>query len=363
MASDPVKIGLIGCGEVCEHKHLQALCQLDQAHVVALADPDPARARHVAGRYGIAEVFPDTSSLIRAGVAEVVGVLTPPGQHREPAIQAMEAGLHVLVEKPIALSIADADALIHASRSHDVKVLMGFHMRWHRLVRRAFDDLRSGAVGAVESIRTVWNSPRGDDGTPAWKWTREQGGGSLVELGVHLYDLWRHLLGTEVTEVFAWSRHGSRHDESAQVTARLADTTLASATLSERTGHEMEVEVCGSGGRLRVSGVRFDGYERYGRRETPGMVGPRLRNLRTFARDLPVGVARMRRLGDYGDSYVGEWRHLLECARSGHPVACTLEDGRAALRVALAAAESANRGAPIRVADAPSAMPSADAVP
>jgi predicted dehydrogenase len=262
----------------------------------------------------------------------------------------------VLIEKPLVLSLDDADALIEAARGTNARVLMGFHMRWHRLVRRARAIARGGALGDLESIRATWYSPRDDAGLPAWKARRDRGGGVLVEIAVHHFDLWRYLLGTEVAEVHARTRHGRRDDEAAVVSASLANGMLASVALSERTGHDIELELCGDRGRLRLACQRFDGLETYAVSETGGMVRPRLRNLRRTVLDLPRGLARIRKLGDYGDSYRAQWQHFVDAVRTGTQPDCTLEDGREALRVVLAATASAARGMPVAVADAPRAI-------
>jgi myo-inositol 2-dehydrogenase / D-chiro-inositol 1-dehydrogenase len=347
-----LRIALIGCGEVCEHKHLRALRRVRGARVVAVADTDPYRLAHVADRFGIARRYADVRDLLDDGEADIVGVLVPPAQHAEVALAALGAGVHVLVEKPLALTLDEADALVAAGRDSRGRVLMGFHMRWHRLVRKARTALAGSVVGTPESIRTTWNSPRGDDGTPEWKWQRATGGGALVELAVHLFDLWRYLLNTEVVELFVLSRNGRRNDENAVVCARLASGALATATISERTSHSIELEVCGDRGRLAVSGQRFDGFERFGLKETNGMLRPRVRAIVGAARELPRGLARMRTLGDYGDSYRGQWQHFVDAIGSNAPAECTLEDGRAALRVVLAATESARLGRPVMVGDA-----------
>jgi predicted dehydrogenase len=230
---------------------------------------------------------------------------------------------------------------------------MGHHMRWHRLVRQARDLVRQGSLGALESIHATWNSPRGDEGTPDWKWHRHTGGGAVVEIGVHIADLWRFLLDADVRDVYATVRHGRRDDEAAAVTAQLVNGILAGAALSERAAHAFELDICGDAGRLHVAGQRFDGLERYATGESDGMPGPRLRHLAGFLRELPGGLARMRSLGDYGDSYRGMWQHAVDAIGDGAAAECTLEDGREALRIVLAAAAAAECGRPVRVGEAP----------
>jgi myo-inositol 2-dehydrogenase / D-chiro-inositol 1-dehydrogenase len=348
-----LRIAIVGCGEVTEHKHLPALGRVRGARVVAVADVNPARCRHVAERYHIPHQFPDVAALLDARVADVVGALVPPGAHADVALQALDAGCHVLVEKPLALTLDDADALIAKAHGRPLRAAMGFHMRWHRLVRRAREVVQSGQLGAIESIQTVWNSPRPDKGIPAWKCTRATGGGALVELGVHLFDLWRFLLGANVVEVFARTHDAIREDEHALVTARLDNGVLATAVTSERTSHDIDIEIAGAAGRMRVACQRFDGLEIFGVKETSGMMGPRLRALVQTARETPRGVARMRSLGDYGDSYRGMWQHLVDAIAGGTGVDCTLDDGRKALEVVLAAAGSADTGLPVAIAKVP----------
>ena len=331
---------------------MPALQRVHGAQVVAVADRDRLRATRVAERFRIPHRFADVNALLDARVADVVGVLVPPGEHASVALAALRAGCHVLVEKPLTLSLDDADALVAAERDAAGRVVMGLHMRWHRLIRRAREAIRAGVIGTPESIRAVWTSPRGDDGIPDWKRTRGAGGGALVELGVHLFDLWRFLSGSEVAEVFAETRHGSRHDEYAVVSAALANGMLASASLSERSSHDLEINIAGDRGRLRLACQRFDGFEHFGLHETDGMVRPRLRKLARSMRELPGGLARMRGLGDYGDSYRAQWQHMVDVAHGAVP-ACTLEDGLAALRVVLAVAASASRHEPVRVDGAP----------
>jgi len=351
---DPeLRIALVGCGEVCEWKHLPALRRVHGARVVAVADVDATRRAQVGDRFGIERRYADVAELVAADVANLIGILVPPAQHAAAALTAIAAGVHVLVEKPLALTLDDADILVAAARGASGRVFMGHHMRWHRLVRQARDLVRQGGLGALESIHATWNSPRDDEGTPAWKWHRATGGGALVEIGVHIADLWRFLLDTDARDVHATVRHGRRDDEAAVMTAQLANGMLASASLSERAGHAFEFDVCGDAGRLHVAGQRFDGLERYATGESDGMPGLRLRHLAGFLRELPGGLVRMRQLGDYGDSYRGMWQHAVDAIGGGLPAECTLEDGREALRIVLAAAAAAECGRPVRVDDAP----------
>lgn len=343
----------MGCGEVCEKKHLPALQRVRGARVVAIVEVDAARRARIGDRFAIKHRFADVSALVAANVAELIGILVPPADHAAAARTVIEAGAHVLVEKPLTLSLDEADALVAAAHGASGRVFMGFHMRWHRLIRRARDLVRQGRFGSLESVHATWNSPRGDDETPDWKCHRSTGGGALIELGVHIVDLWRFVLDTDARDIFAEVRHGARDDEAAVVMANLGNGMLASASISERAGHNIELDICGDAARVRVAGQRFDGWECYATGESDGMLGPRIRRIRRTLRELPVGLAGISSLGDYGDSYRAMWQHVIDAIRDGTPAECTLEDGREALRVVLAAAAAAECGRPVRVADAP----------
>ncbi|HSW49054.1 MAG TPA: Gfo/Idh/MocA family oxidoreductase [Bryobacteraceae bacterium] len=345
--SDPVNIGIAGCGEVAGEKHLRVLHDIPRARVVALADVDGERLERVAERHRVARRYPDVSAMVDHPGLEAVGVCVPAGVHAEVAVAAILAGKSVYVEKPLALTLEDADRILQAASGKRARHLMGFHMRFHRLIREARARLAAGEIGNIESIRTTWFSPREDGTLPSWRNRRSTGGGALVEIGAHCYDLWRYLTSAEVVRVFAMARHGSREDEAAAITARMSGGIIASAHLSERTSHEIEVEICGARGRLRVGCQRFDGLEAFPLGSAPGHTDIRLRALRRFAGELPGGLAGMAKGGDYLASYRGAWEHFCRIVRDGEEPECTLEDGRRALAISLAAARSVDQGTPV----------------
>jgi predicted dehydrogenase len=356
---DNLRVGIVGCGEAGEQKHLRVLRDLPGLKVVAVADRDPERLRRVADRHSIAGRHLDWVELLDRPDISAAGIAVPASDHVEIALAALARGKHVLIEKPLALSMDEACRLTEAAACSEARILVGFHMRWHRLVRRARDFVRSGALGRLESIRTLWYSPRSDDGLPAWRFQRRLGGGALVEIGVHSFNLWRFLLGSEVETIHALSRAGTRDDEAVIVSATMAGGVLASGQFSERTSHEIEIEICGSGGRLRVGCQRFDGFSFFPAGSAPGDVRARLDAARRFVAGLPRGVARMRKGADYLDSYRCEWIHFAGVAAGQVEPECTVADGTRCLMITLAAAESLARGVPVPVGPAPREFPPA----
>ena len=348
-----LKVGIVGCGEVTRFKHLLVTRDLPGIEMVALADRDDNQLRTVGEMFGIAHRYRDIAAMLEHPGLDAIAVCVPAHSHTEVALAVMEAGKHLLVEKPLCLSLDDADRMRECAAKTNARTMVGHHMRWHRLIRKGRDALRKGALGKVESIRTVWNSPRIIHKNPQWRFRREDGGGVLVEVAVHCFDLWRFMLGSEVAEVYALSRHGNRDDEAISVSARMENGMLASAQLSETTPHEIEVDICGDGGRMRIDCGRFDGFEIIPAGAQPSEPMVRARRIANFMMELPGGIAGMRSGSDYMASYKAEWMHFRDTINTNSDVGCTFDDGRRSLEVVLAAAQSANSGMPVRINDAP----------
>jgi predicted dehydrogenase len=333
----PVQLALIGCGEVTRAKHLPALTRVRETKVVAVCDLDKDRARNAAETFGVSRQCCDANEIFAMPDVDAVGICTDPGSHADLAIAAVRAGKHILVEKPLALTPSDCTRMIKEANAGGVIAMTGFHMRFHRLIRQAREIIREGRLGAIESVRVVWHSPRGDEGIPEWKTKRNRGGGAIVELGVHHFDLIRFLLETEYDEVHALHHDGIRHDEAAVFMARMKNGALVSGELSERSPHQIEIVVSGPKGMLRLDCQRFDGLEMRKPNEPPGDPTVRLRSFVNRARSLPVGLITMRRGGDYRISYEGAWRHFGKCVRDGARPEVTLEDGLRAVEAVCAA--------------------------
>jgi myo-inositol 2-dehydrogenase/D-chiro-inositol 1-dehydrogenase len=247
------------------------------------------------------------------------------------------------------LSLTQCDTLIDRAHASSRIVMMGFHMRWHRLIRQARQIVRSGRLGTLQTIRAVWNSPRDAETEAEWRRHRALGGGALMEVTMDHVDLWRYLLDSEVAEVFATQVDGRWEDEAAVLSGRMTSGVMFSAVLSERTSHDCEIEISGNAGRLRVACIRFEGLEHYAKHTMPSAPGARLGRLVHFLRELPRALPRLHRAGDYRLSYRSQWRHFLDCIGNGAAVESTLDDARRALAVALAAVESVRAGRPVRV--------------
>lgn len=342
-SSERVRVGFVGCGRVTETRHLSALRGVRGVEASALADVDAARLSKVGDSYGVARRYEDWQRLVRDEQVDAVAVCVPPALHAQVALAALDAGKHVFIEKPLALTLEECDRLDAATaRAEGLNVTVGFNMRHHRLVREARDTLARGELGRVKLVRTIFASgTRARPEYPEWRRRRESGGGAIFELGTHHFDLVRFMTGQEAREVYASC---DETDETCVVTLKTDGGVHVVTALSEGTSEGHELEFYGERGWLRVSCYRADGIERLDAGQYAGSVRTRLNNIARTLRALPRVTAQARRGGDYVDSYAEEWRRFADAVRGRARVSATLEDGRRALEMALAAAESSRTG-------------------
>ena len=354
---EPLGVGMVGAGWVAEICHLPALRRLGEARVVALADVDRSRLEHTGRRFGIDRRYDDYRALIEAPEVEAVAVCVPSKGHLEVALAALEAGKHVFLEKPMTANLDHCDRLIERAQDAPGKVLVGFNMRWHGLVRRMRETIASGCLDPIQSLWTVFTSDMfHKPDLPEWRKRRELGGGALIEQAVHHFDLWRFLLASEVDQVYATSAALDCDDETAAVTARMESGVVVSSLFSETSSNNNVVEVVGRPGRLHLSSYCFDGLEYFSLADSPGALGTRLRQLGHLARELPRGLRRIAEGGEFMSAYREMWRHFVDVVRNDAPAGCSLEEARRTLQVLLAVVDSTARGEAVKVADAPSTI-------
>jgi predicted dehydrogenase len=326
------------------------MAKIAELDVVALCDSNEERMRTAARQAPGARCQGDISEIVSDPRVDAVAVCTPPTLHARHVAAVLDAGKHVFVEKPLALTVADCDAIVaQASRSATQKVV-GLNLRQHRLLQAARRVVTSGELGVVESIHSTFTTDiRLTRQLPAWRDARAVGGGVISELATHHFDLWRWLLGDEVVEVSALARSDGSEDTAAAISARLKNGALATLQMSERTAPRNQIEVFGQRGKMRVSLYDFDGLEVVPRSTLPGSVGARLQGIMRTVRALPTAVQGLTKGGDYTGTYEREWRAFADTVLRGAAPAATLEDGRAAARIAIAAAEAAATGRVVKV--------------
>jgi myo-inositol 2-dehydrogenase / D-chiro-inositol 1-dehydrogenase len=353
----PLRLAVIGCGRVVEQCHLPALRTFAGLEVAALVDSDPDRLDRVAGGLGVRRRYRDYREMLNDGAVDVVAVCAPPHLHAEIGLAVLDAGKHLFLEKPLALSLADADRLVERAAAARGKALAGFNLRWHRLVRLAQHVIDNGELGLPATMHTEFTSATAfpAEGS-AWRRQHDLGGGVLFDLGIHHFDLWRFLMRCEVEEVFAHRQADGGEVECVTVNATMANGALVTASFSHGVSDTNELEVHGRKARLRLSCYRFDSLHVDHNTAPRGPMHDWLAAMGRALRIVPQAAGRLLRGGDVIASYRAEWQHFIDVIRNGAPVQCGFEDARSALQITLAAIESASCGQPVRVARAAGAI-------
>lgn len=188
---EKLKIGIIGCGGIANGKHMPALSHLDDVEMVAFCDLIEERAKKAAEEYGTADakVYTDYKELLKDASIDIVHVCTPNRSHSFISIDAMEAGKHVMCEKPMAKTAADARAMLEAAKRTGKKLTIGYQNRRNpesEYVKAACDD---GELGEIYYAKAHAIRRRA---VPTWGVflnEEEQGGGPLIDIGTHALDL------------------------------------------------------------------------------------------------------------------------------------------------------------------------------
>jgi myo-inositol 2-dehydrogenase / D-chiro-inositol 1-dehydrogenase len=334
-----IRLAIIGCGKVTERHHLPALRRVPALQVVALADAAPARAEALGREFGVARRHTDYADLLRSRDVDAVAVCVPPRLHPEIAVAALQHGKHLFIEKPLALSLAECDTVAECAAARpDCKIMVGFNLRWHRLIRQMRKLIEDGELGDVKLVRTVFTTADRRNGqVSGWRSSRESGGGALLDLGVHHFDLVRFLLRSEPEEIHC---SGNSSEETVAVMMGMTNRAQVVSSFSQTTGESHSIEIYGERGWVRVSCYQADGLERGDSNRHPGGIGSRFAGLVRMVRTLPRILYQSSRGGEYGASYVNAWKHFAHAIAEDRPVECSLIDGGRSIEIALAAAES-----------------------
>lgn len=204
-----VKVGIIGCGGIANGKHMPSLKKVANVRMVAFCDIIEERAQKAAEEYGTpdAKVYTDYKELLKDGEIEVVHVLTPNREHADITIDALYAGKHVMCEKPMAKTAADARRMYEAAKETGKKLTIGYQHRQKAESIFAKEYIESGALGEIYYANCLAVRRRG---TPNWGVflnEEEQGGGPIIDIATHSLDLTLYLMNNYEPEMVVGKTH------------------------------------------------------------------------------------------------------------------------------------------------------------
>lgn len=183
---DKCKVGIVGCGFVAQKRHIPSFLRLkDMVSLCAACDLNLDLAKSVATKFSIPNVYSDLSKMLSKEHPDVVDVCTPPKAHAPVAIEAMESGCHVLLEKPMASSLSDCDKMIQASTNYGVKLSVVHNQRFYPPFLKAQELVESGAIGELIGMRVLSLTKKEDYMAHENHWVHKLPGGVIGETGPH----------------------------------------------------------------------------------------------------------------------------------------------------------------------------------
>lgn len=184
--SAPIRVGVVGMG--IGQMHIANYLKTPNCRLAALCDADAGRVAEVAREHGVKRTFTDAEEMFRSGEIDAVSICTPNAFHAPMSIAALDAGLHVLCEKPMAMSTAEAQRMIDAADKAGKVLSIHFNHRMSPYVHAMKNYVESGDLGEIYFARTIWHRRRGIPARPGFVSKEKAGGGAMIDLGVHQLD-------------------------------------------------------------------------------------------------------------------------------------------------------------------------------
>ena len=198
---------LIGCGRVAPNHMVAA--KANGLHIVAVCDLDPNQARKLLSEHEVesARIYTDYQEMLNKEKLDLVAIATWSGEHAKIALEAIRHGGHVMVEKPIALSIEEARLLIEEAKAHGVKLCTNHQNRFNPAIRAIRQAIDKGKLGRLlyGTAHVRWFRGLSYYAQSSWRGTWAQDGGALMNQCIHDADLLRWMMGDEIEEVFAYT--------------------------------------------------------------------------------------------------------------------------------------------------------------
>jgi predicted dehydrogenase len=364
---DTVRIGIIGAG-FARTTQIPGFKHCEGARGVIIASAHREHAEEVAREFDITQVADDWRGVIERDDVDLVSIVTPVATHYEMTMAALDAGKHVLCEKPMAMNADEARQMMQRAREKGVLALIDHELRFLPGRQKMFELMRRGDIGDLWHARCVFRSGQRADPNRPWNWWSDikQGGGALGAIGSHIVDAFRWLLNTEVSEVLGnLSTHVPKRRDHAGVVREVttddeADLLLrfAGGSFSSLTGNASLsmvqagasahlVEIFGSKGALKVDGNGAVWSAKTGDTEWTSIEVDRGR--------LAPGMAE----GAWSRGFTGFSQKIIDALREGRTTvegAATFEDGYRTQLVLDAARRSNESGCWEKVKSEPPAL-------
>ena len=352
MADRVLGAGIIGCGGI-GNCHATALTKLPGVKIVGAVDIDASRAKGYADRYGAEAYYTDADQLLARDDVDFVIITTANDLHASMTIRALEAGKHVMVQKPMALNVAEADAMVAAAKASGKKLMVSFFELFHPAFKKAKEIVDQGLIGDVFFVKAImaWYMPS----TDVWRFDPKiSGGGILMDGHSHHAAFFKWITGEDAISVY--SEHATLASN-AQVEDTGVTLVRTPKALAELSGSMRLKEPNAQNGRL------FKEYlEVFGTNGTIRLLPTERPSILVYSEGagIPAGLngwfsprvewvpfeerGRSLHFNADEDPWTGEHKHFVECIREDKPVLTDGEFGRRVLEIAVGGYQSMREG-------------------
>lgn len=301
MANTPLRFAVVGGGQITQTAFIPGLAQLEDAQLVALVTGDPRKAEALGQRYGLTCYrYEEYDALLASGTIDAVYIATPNFLHRQHAVPALERGIHVLLEKPMATSAEDCRAIIEAQRRSTAQLMIAYRLHQEPATVEMIERVRRGEIGTPVMYTAAFGQDvdEGNHRAHHGYWS-----GPVPDLGIYPLNEVRHLFGEEPTKVHAQGvRTPGRHfnfDDTVAVTLTFPSQRVATLTTTFAGANVDTFTLVGTEGTLDASPCFT--------------FGPQA----VLAYTLTRNGQRMQYAHGPHDQFAGEIRYFIDCVRQG----------------------------------------------
>jgi len=330
-----MKVAVIGVGSMGKN-HARVYSELPEAELVAVADADQKLVAATAEKHG-AHAYTDYREMLEKEKPDAVSIVVPTAMHEEVGLAALDAGAHVLMEKPIAATVEEGQRLIEKARAVKKQIMVGHIVRFNPAMQALKQKLADGDLGRIFQVFCRRAGP-----FPA----RIRDVGVVVDLAPHDVDVMRFLIGAEPLRVYAETeqRIHTDHEDLVWGLLRFPDGVVGSLEINWLTPTKIrEVLVLGERGLFRIDDLTQDLYF-YENAQVNSELWPALKTLKGVSEGHMIRYAIQRY-----EPLKAELQAFLGTVKEGKPVPVSGEDGLEALRLALALVESGQKHQVIEV--------------
>jgi predicted dehydrogenase len=328
-----IRYGVVGLGHIAQVAVLPAFAHARNSELRTLVSDDPIKRKKVGKKYNVDRTFSydQYEECLNSGEIDAVYIALPNNLHREFAVRAARAGIHVLCEKPMAVTEEECEEMIQAANSSRVKLMVAYRLHFEEANLRAVEIVQSGKLGDARFFSSLF-SMQVNEGNIRLK--RELGGGTLYDIGIYCINAARSLFRSEPTEVFASSvgdsdRRFRAVDEMTSAVLRFPGERLASFTCSFGAADTSAYSVVGTKGELRVEPA----YEYVG----------------DLKHRLTINGKTRERTFPQRDQFAPELIYFSECINKGFDPEPSGDEGLADVRVIRSLYRSAEVGRPLKL--------------